>query len=113
MFEKVVTSKLIDEIVRERAEILERHYEELLKHLGNEDRRMPYNLIITRKWMFVVLRRKERIKDSIKINALSFLGSFMVNSKEDLKLFPAKTPLDALLDVTYPCLLYTSPSPRD
>jgi len=102
MFEKVVTSGLKEANLFEKAKKLENDYERLLKYLENENRKIPYNLVITRKWMFVVLRKKELIKDSIKINALGFLGSFMVNDEKDLQYFPVEAPLDALLEVTYP-----------
>lgn len=61
----------------------------------------PYNLLLTRDWMWLIPRRAERWRD-MSINALGFAGSLFVKSRDRFPDFKAAGPLAALKAVTYP-----------
>jgi ATP adenylyltransferase len=50
--------------------------------IGEND---PYNLLVTRSWMLLVPRSRERF-ESISVNALGFAGSLLVRSEAELSL---------------------------
>jgi ATP adenylyltransferase len=55
----------------------------------------PYNLLVTRKWMFLVPRSMECFED-ISVNALGFAGGFLVKDEQQLNLLKACGPMTAL-----------------
>ena len=55
-----------------------------MKILDNEDGMIPYNLVITRKWIFAVLRRRERA-EGIHVNALGYIGMLYASNEADQK----------------------------
>lgn len=59
----------------------------------------PYCLLITREWMLLVPRSRERFED-ISLNALAFAGSFFVWNTEQLDRLKAAGPMKALTSVT-------------
>ena len=61
----------------------------------------PYNLLVTRHWMWLIPRRAERWRD-MSINALGFAGSLFVKSRDRFPAFEAAGPLAALSAVTHP-----------
>jgi ATP adenylyltransferase len=71
--------------------------------LKNEEEKPlgPYNLVITRKWMFLVPRSQECF-DSISINALGFAGALLVKSKEEMQKVKQAGPLSILQQVAVP-----------
>ncbi len=71
-------------------------YREALIRLGNEDMRIDYNVVLTRDWLFMVLRRTETALESIRVNAVGFTGSFVVRSQEDCELLRSAGPLRVL-----------------
>lgn len=69
---------------------------------GGEARQSaPYNLLVTRGWMLLVPRSKERF-DGISVNALGFAGSFFVRSEADLASLGRAGPMAALRAVSLP-----------
>jgi ATP adenylyltransferase len=58
----------------------------------------PYNLLITREWMFLIPRSKECF-DSISINALGFAGALLVRNKEEMQKVKQQSPLSILQQV--------------
>ena len=63
---------------------------------GGEARQSgPYNLLVTRRWMLLVPRRKERF-DSIAVNALGFAGSLFVRDEAQLALLKRAGPMAVL-----------------
>jgi sulfate adenylyltransferase (ADP) / ATP adenylyltransferase len=58
----------------------------------------PYNLLVTRRWMLVVPRRRERF-ESISVNALGFAGSLFVRRPEELERVRACGPMHVLCAV--------------
>lgn len=82
------------------------HYEELLAaagvhgvQVGGERRQSaPYNLLLTRRWMLLVPRSRERF-DSISVNALGFAGSLFVRDDEQLAAIERVGPLALLTAV--------------
>ncbi len=52
-------------------------------HDGALQQSAPYNLLVTRAWMLLVLRSRERF-DGISINALGFAGSIFVKNASEL-----------------------------
>lgn len=58
----------------------------------------PYNLLITRRWMLLVLRSRERF-DGVSVNALGFAGSFLVKDEAGLVTVRRHGPLAVLRGV--------------
>lgn len=66
---------------------------------GGETRQSaPYNLLLTRRWMLLVPRSRERF-DSISVNALGFAGSLFVRDDEQLTAIERVGPLALLTAV--------------
>ncbi len=61
----------------------------------------PYNLLLTREWVMLVPRTRERF-EAISINALAFTGSLFVKSRQDLDRVTAIGPVSILREVTFP-----------
>lgn len=60
---------------------MNKSYKDLLNKLDNYKGQLPYNLVITSDWMFIVLRKKD-VFMNISCNALSYLGLFYVDNDE-------------------------------
>ena len=58
----------------------------------------PYNLLVTRRWMWMVPRQRQSFQ-SIEINALGFAGTFFARSPEQLERLRALRPLSVLSEV--------------
>ena len=58
----------------------------------------PYNLLVTREWMFLVPRSTECFR-GISVNALGFVGGFLVKDGEQLNLLKKNGPMTALQHV--------------
>lgn len=61
----------------------------------------PYNLLVTRDWMFLVPRSVECYQ-GISINALGFAGALLVRDQQQLDLLKAHGPMTALRNVGVP-----------
>lgn len=74
------------------------HYHRLLRaaglqrKLGEPGQPGPYNLLMTRRWMFVAPRRRLEAA-GIDVNSLGFAGSLLVRSPEELAYLRRCTPL--------------------
>jgi ATP adenylyltransferase len=82
------------------AEQLEDAYRALLQVLGAADPH-PYNLLVTRSWMLVVLRSTEAWQ-GISVNALGFAGALLVPDASARASLEAAGPLQALAAVSRP-----------
>lgn len=58
----------------------------------------PYNLLVTRRWMMIVPRSRERF-EGVSVNALGFAGSFLVRDREQLEVVRSHGPLAVLRGV--------------
>lgn len=82
-------------------------YQRLLAQIENaqrlkRDRKpIPYNLLVTRRWMLLVPRIQEKAH-SISINALGFAGSLFVKDQPQLDLLKNKGPMTLLQSVGCP-----------
>lgn len=56
----------------------------------------PYNLLLTRQWLWLVPRSQERV-DGISLNALGFAGSLFVRDEQQYRLVQQLGPLEVLL----------------
>ena len=70
-----------------------------MKDLGNESLQYPYNLIITDKFLFMVLRKCEKAEDVLAINAMGFTGSFMLKNETQMQLIEKLTPIQIMSSV--------------
>ena len=61
----------------------------------------PYNLLVTRGWMWLIPRRAEHW-NGMSINALGFAGSLFIKSSAELPALQAAGPLNALRTVAEP-----------
>jgi ATP adenylyltransferase len=61
----------------------------------------PYNLLCTRRRLFVVARAVERF-EGVSVNALGFAGSLFAKSSHELAVLTAARPLDVLAAVSRP-----------
>lgn len=83
---------------------LEALYRTLLRNAGVECEAnvpAPYNLLLTREWMWLVPRRAEHWR-GMSINALGFSGSLFVKHQEGLGELVAAGPMNALCAVACP-----------
>jgi len=88
---------------------LHQYCAELLKSLNipiqNADAEtinISYNFLLTRRWMFVVLRKLEKF-NNIPINGLGFTGSLFIKEESDLQLVGELGPFSVLKGVGFPC----------
>lgn len=65
---------------------------------GDMMRPRPYNLLVTRQWMFLVPRSTECFF-GISVNALGFAGGLLVRDEEQLNLLKKSGPMTALRHV--------------
>ena len=65
---------------------------------GRDRNFIPYNLLITRRWMLLIPRIQEKAY-SISINALGFAGSLFVKDQAQLELLKEKGPMTLLQTV--------------
>ncbi len=61
---------------------------------------VPYNLLLTRRWMLLVPRRADSAY-GISINALGFAGSLFVRDRDQLEQVRRIGPMQLLREVTY------------
>lgn len=59
---------------------------------------LAYNLLITRKWMFIVPRSEESFK-SININSLGFAGALLVKNEKQRQILLENNPMNILRKV--------------
>lgn len=97
-----MTAGLSEENVRSRSKQLETVYLECLKRLGNSKLTLAYNMVLTREWMFVVLRKGEVALNLIRVNALGFAGSFAVRSEVEYEFVQSTDPIEILNSITFP-----------
>jgi ATP adenylyltransferase len=69
--------------------------------VDGEDGPPPYNLLLTRDWMWLIPRRAESWRD-MSINALGFAGSLFVKHPDKLEALLEAGPMNALRAVTLP-----------
>jgi len=68
---------------------------------GSHTSTAPYNLLMTRRWMLLVPRSRECF-EGISINALGFVGAFLVKDVQQLATLRRFGPMTALRHVTIP-----------
>lgn len=83
---------------------LEKLYNLLLKELEIDNKTMSYNFILTDSWMMIVKRSKERAFDSISINSLGFMGTFLLKDLSKEGFLIKKNPLEILEEITFPLM---------
>jgi sulfate adenylyltransferase (ADP) / ATP adenylyltransferase len=89
------------------APLLLRRYRDLLEEVGvkeirvgNEARQsMPYNLLVTARWMLLVPRSRECF-GNISVNALGYTGSFFLRDEEQLAALRRAGPMTVLRAVS-------------
>jgi ATP adenylyltransferase len=86
----------------EIAKIILDYYHQLLEKVGLESsgkkQSGAYNLLITRKWMFLVPREQESFK-SISINSLGFAGALLVKNEKRRQILLKHKPMNILQKV--------------
>lgn len=80
--------------VEEFVAVYHDRYVKLLELLDNKDNRFSYNLVWTERWMFMMLRSKEHVRDKYSVNCLGAVGSFLVKTKADKDELTAMTPTE-------------------
>jgi ATP adenylyltransferase len=56
-------------------------YRQCLKRLENEKGDKPYNFIMTKDWMLLILRR-EPVFSGIRVNSLGYMGFMLAVNEE-------------------------------
>jgi sulfate adenylyltransferase (ADP) / ATP adenylyltransferase len=69
-----------------------------LEQEGEMRQSMPYNLLVTRRWMLLVPRRQETCQ-GISVNALGFAGSLFVRNEAEMAVVRSVGPLQLLKQV--------------
>ncbi|MGV7228670.1 MAG: ATP adenylyltransferase family protein [Nitrospirales bacterium] len=90
----------------EGAQVMLQQYLDMLRNVGllvpgtkgDTMRPRPYNLLVTRQWMFLVPRSTECF-EGISVNALGFAGGFLVRDEEQSNLLKKIGPMTALQHV--------------
>lgn len=86
----------------EMAHILLEYYHQLLEKVGLENsgpkQSGAYNLLMTRKWMFIIPRGEESFK-SISINSLGFAGALLVKNEKRRQILLKHKPMNILQKV--------------
>ena len=85
-------------------EALAAHYRRALAQLRIDPAQAPlapYNLLLSREWMWLIPRRAERWS-GMSINALGFAGSLFIRARDDLPALQTAGPLNALRAVAVP-----------
>jgi len=100
-FNKQTMKQITRNKFKEVASTLQEIYKTCLKKLNNEDLAKEYNIILTNRWLVMVLRSAELTEHKIKINAMGFTGSFLIDQKEVPKLI-SEDPFSILAQVSYP-----------
>jgi ATP adenylyltransferase len=91
------------------AEMLVAHYRTLCTAAGIEGRiehgairqSAPYNLLLTREWMLLVARTRDRVQ-GISVNALGFAGSLFVRDDAQMRVVLERGPMALLRAVALP-----------
>lgn len=65
---------------------------------GQERQGAPYNLLVTREWMLVVPRSRERF-ETVSVNALGYAGSLFLRNREELRRVEQAGPMAVLRSV--------------
>jgi len=97
-----LVSGLSDENIEERSKQLEAMYIESQKRLANSKLNIAYNMILTKEWMLIVLRKCELALNLIRVNALGFVGSFAVRSEVEYEFVQNTNPIEILNSITFP-----------
>lgn len=89
------------------SEKLDNYYWQCLKKIGNPEHSLDvsYNLLITRKFLFIALRDVEAVKEdnmTVTVNSLGFIGTHAVKRQEDLGLIAKYSPIGILEKVSTP-----------
>lgn len=71
----------------------------LTREMGLEAEGATYNLLVTREWMLLVPRTRERF-EGVMINALGFAGGFLVRNEQDVALLREVGPMRVLQGVS-------------
>ncbi|MFO7907980.1 MAG: ATP adenylyltransferase family protein [Planctomycetota bacterium] len=84
------------------------HYREMMCYVGIDlpesiDALVatPYNLLVSKRWMLLVPRARECFR-GISLNALAFVGAFLVQDRKQLAQLLEAGPLTALRTVAFP-----------
>lgn len=87
---------------QENATDLWEKYHQLLEAVKltplTEQQAGPYNLLITREWMFLVARSQESFQ-GISVNSLGFAGGLLVRNIEQMELLQKHGPINVLKHV--------------
>eukprot|EP01017_Pseudomicrothorax_dubius_P043859 TRINITY_DN7367_c0_g2_i1.p1 TRINITY_DN7367_c0_g2~~TRINITY_DN7367_c0_g2_i1.p1 ORF type:complete len:326 (-),score=78.34 TRINITY_DN7367_c0_g2_i1:212-1189(-) len=76
-------------------------YKKMLKQLGNDPLEKSCNVLFTKRWMFIVVRKQEKACDGeLGINSLGFVGSFLVKNDDLFK--KVTSPLRLLEEISEP-----------
>jgi len=83
---------------REPSRILNNAYWKCAEKINNLALNAGFNLIATNNWLLMVKRKRDSYK-GVKVNALGFIGSFAVKSKDQLKTILNTRPLSLLKEL--------------
>jgi ATP adenylyltransferase len=74
---------------------------EAMRHALQHEHGDPYNLLVTREWMLLVPRARERW-GRVSVNALGFAGALLVRTQAELAELERIGPMTVLQSVTMP-----------
>ncbi len=77
-------------------------YRAMLRRVGiGAEAPLPYNLLVTRDWMFL-LPRTRGFFHSIEVNALGFAGTLLARDQQQLAFIKREGPMTLLRNVAFP-----------
>lgn len=85
------------------ATVMHSRYQALMHNVGlhpdpSPPHPAPYNLLITREWMMIIPRRRQKFQ-TISVNALGFAGSLLARDNSDLRRLQSAGVLSVLQQV--------------
>ncbi len=88
--------------IYEKAARTHQQYQTMIRAIGlnsdSDTQSAPYNLLITREWMFLVPRAKE-FYHSISVNSIGFAGGLLVMNDQQMQVLKDNGPMAALKSV--------------
>ena len=94
-------TRLTDQNLLESARYLELNYRQCLHRLENPTGKEPYNLVITKEWIFMV-NRSRPTTGQLMINSLGFMGLFLGENQAQINDINERKPLEILTQVAVP-----------
>ena len=97
----IFTKPGTDDQLKESARVIEKVYLQTLQLVGNANGRQPYNFVMTKDWIFVVMRRQPDL-NGLHVNSLGYLGLIFAKNEASMQVVQDTKPIDLLKALAVP-----------